>query len=232
VFEVSTAKKEILEHLAIQDWTPTDLADELGTSVNTVYNHLEELHERGLLTGEQVPAKTRPKTKYSIGNGFLQYIAVFPGRYTEKSLELTPEKHAMLHIWDLPQEEFHPFVQQYWWGLTNSADVDYREAVKAVAVYGSVARGDADTDSDVDCLVITEDDSTADIVTTDMGTLRVDANGRSKIFLTETYSIEDYRKSRAHGSDFLNEIQNELQIIYDPERILQRPVEEAIEDEQ
>jgi predicted ArsR family transcriptional regulator len=129
VFEVNEAKKEILEHLVIRDWTPTDLAEELDKSTNTVYNHLGELHERGLLTRTQVPAKTRPKTQYSIGEGFLQYIAVLPGRYTEKSVELTPEKQAILHIWDIPQEEFHPFVQKYWWALTNSADGDDRDDV-------------------------------------------------------------------------------------------------------
>lgn len=226
VFEVNEAKKEILEYLVIQDWTPTDLAEELDKSTNTVYNHLEELHERGLLTRTQVPAKTRPKTQYSIGEGFLQYVAVLPGRYTQKSVELSPEKQAILHIWDIPQAEFHPFVQKYWWGITNSEDLDYRVDVKAVAVFGSVARGDADADSDVDCLVIAADDSTANDVTDVMGTLRVDANGKSKLFITEAYTLKDYRKSLARGSDFLADIEDELHVIYDPERIL-RPTTEG-----
>jgi hypothetical protein len=93
-------------------------------------------------------------------------------------------------------------------------------------------RGDADADSDVDCLVITEYDPAADDVTDDMGTLRVDADGNSKIFLTEAYSLEDYRKSIAHGSDFLAGIGDELHVIYDPERILRPPTEEGIGDEQ
>lgn len=42
VFEVSTAEKEILQRLTEQDWTPTDLADELDTSRNTIYNHHDE----------------------------------------------------------------------------------------------------------------------------------------------------------------------------------------------
>jgi DNA-binding transcriptional ArsR family regulator len=77
-------------------WTPTDLAQELDKSRNTVYNHLESLYDQGVLTKTQVAAKTRPKTEYSIEDGFMQYIAVLPGHYKEKSLELTPEKQTVL----------------------------------------------------------------------------------------------------------------------------------------
>jgi len=231
VFEVSTAKQEILEKLAEQDWTPTDLAEELGKSRTTVYNHLNELHQNGILTKQKVAAKTRPKTEYSIGNGFIQYVSVLPGQYQEKTLELTPEKQAALRIWNIPQEEFHPFIEHYWWSIKNSADLDYRDEIKAVAVYGSVARGNADQDSDIDFLVITKDEDTADTVSTNFGSLRIKANGTAKIGLTEVYSMKDYKNSLAHGSKFLENVRDELHAIYDPEKVLQNP-EKVIRNEQ
>ena len=231
MFEVSTAKKEVLRKLAEQPWTPTDLADELGKSSNTVYNHLDELQDLGVLTKKQVEAKTRPKTEYSIGDGFMQCVAVLPGQFTEKTLPLTPEKQAILRIWDIPQEELHPFVQQYWWTLRNHAALDYPEDVVAVAVYGSVARGDADEDSDVDVLVIASDEEAEESVSTHLGSVRIEDGDDARICLTETYTAESYRNSLAHGSNFLENVQDELQIIYDPGRVLQHP-ETVIEDEQ
>jgi predicted nucleotidyltransferase/DNA-binding HxlR family transcriptional regulator len=230
LFNVTTAKKEILRKLSEQDWTPTDLAEELERSRNTIYNHLTDLHEQGVLTKKKVAAKTRPKTEYSIGDGFMQYVTVLPGKYTEKTVELTPRKQAVLRIWDIPQEEFQPFVESYWWGLKNNADIDYREDLKAVAVYGSVARGQADDDSDIDFLVITDDEEAEEVVTDTLGSVRLKAEGSSKIGMTETYSAEEYRNSLAHSSDFLEKIQDELHVIYDPDRYLRNP-KEVLKDE-
>lgn len=231
VFEVSTAKKEILQKLTEQPWTPTELAEELDKSRNTIYNHLTDLHDQGLLTKTAVPAKTRPRTQYSIDDGFMQYIAVLPGQYTEQSLPLTPEKQSVLRAWSIPQEEFHPYVENYWWSIKNSTDLNYRDDIKAVAVYGSVARGQADTDSDIDLLVITADHATAETVADHFGSTRIETENGSKIGMTETYSIKDYRNSRAHGSDFLENIRGELHIIYDPEAILQQPEKVLINEQ-
>jgi predicted nucleotidyltransferase/DNA-binding transcriptional ArsR family regulator len=158
-------------------WTPTDLAQELDKSRNTVYNHLESLYDQGVLTKTQVAAKTRPKTEYSIEDGFMQYIAVLPGHYTEKSLELTPEKQTVLRTWSVPQEEFQPYIESYWRSVKN--EIDYRGEIKAVAVYGSVARGQPDEDSDIDFLLITDEES-EDLISDRFGSIRVEAEDSSK----------------------------------------------------
>lgn len=221
VFEVSTAKREILQKLVQQDWTPTDLAEELGKSTSTVYNHLDELAEQGILTKKQVSAKTRPKTRYSIGNGFLQYITVLPGQYQERTLKLDTHKVATIRIWNIPQENFHPFIQDYWWSIRNSTDVNLEKDITAIAVYGSVARGEADEDSDIDILVIAKDGTTEGILNDTFGTLRLQTPEGNKIVVTEVFNQQDYRESLAQGSSFLENIQDELHTIYDPDRILQ-----------
>lgn len=231
MFEVSAAKKQILEKLTEQPWTPTDLAEDLDKSRNTVYNHLDDLHEQGVLTKTKVAAKTRPKTEYSIGSGFVRYLAVLPGEFTERSHQLTPEKQTVLRIWSIPQERFQPYIENYWWRLKTSADLDYRADVTAVAVYGSVARGEADDDSDIDFLVLTEDEDTEAILTDRVGSTRIEAKGDSKICMTETYTVTEYRDSRARGSGFLDRLQDELHVIYDPENVLRNP-EKVPNDEQ
>ena len=223
VFEISAAKKQVLQELTQQAWTPTDLADELGKSSNTIYNHLEDLYDRGILHKEQVSAKTRPKTEYSIGDGFVQYVAILPGQYVERSLELTPEKQALIRVWNVPQPEFHPYVENFWWRLKHSADLRYREDIEALAIYGSVARGEADEESDIDFLVVTSDESSEETVAEQFGSTRIDAAGGAKIGMTEVYSMQEFEDSLAHGSDFLESIADELHVLYDPRSVLQHP---------
>jgi predicted nucleotidyltransferase/DNA-binding transcriptional ArsR family regulator len=222
-FALNRAKREVLEKLAERDWTPTDLAEELDKSPETVYNHLNDLTERGVLMKTKVEAKTRPKTEYSIGNGFVQYITVLPGQFSEGTIELTESKEALFRIWDIPQEEFHPYLETYWWLLRNSEDVSLSKHVAAVAVYGSVARGEADRDSDIDLLVVAENEEAAAGITDEFGSILLRGDGDSRIGMTEVYTREEYRDSVAHGSDFLRGIRDELHVIYDPERLVTRP---------
>lgn len=217
MFEVSEVKKEILGKLAERDWTPTELADELDRSTETVYNHLNGLAEMGILEKRKVPAKTRPKTEYSIGRGFAQYLAVLPGRFISRTLSLGVEKEVILRIWDVPQEEFHSYLENFWWSVKNHTDIDFKEDIVALAVYGSVARGTADEESDIDMLVVVDDEDTAESVKDSFGTVKVDAIEGSKLFMSQVYTKNEYIESREAGSDFLEKIDEDLLPIYDPE---------------
>lgn len=219
VFDLSQAKMEILRELTKQDWTPTDLAEKLGKSNNTIYNHLSQLYEDGVLSKKSVSAKTRPKTQYSIDDGFIQYIAVLPGQLTEQKVHLTPRKEAMFRIWSVPQDEFHPYIEDYWHQLRMSDELN----VEAVGIYGSVARGTADEDSDIDIIVVTDDDDPEQINDDLMSSVRVTTDSGSRIFMNEIYTEQEYRDSVAHGSSFLENIRDEIIPIYDPDQILTEP---------
>lgn len=223
MFEVSQAKREILRMLAEQDWSPTDLAEELEKSPGAVYNHLHELEEQGVLTKQQVSAKTRPKTVYSIGDGLIQYVTVLPGQFREGSLKVDETKEVMFRIWAIPQEEFHPYLERYWWSMRMSADIDLEDEIEAVGVFGSVARGEASEDSDIDLLVITSEEGLKSDVEYGFGSTILEFEEKSRLGMTEVYTTEEYRNSLAHGSDFLTSIRGELHPLYDPERILLDP---------
>lgn len=213
MFGVNKAKKQILEKLVEKPWTPTELAEELGKSPEAVYNHLNDLEEMGVLAKSKVPAKTRPKTKYSIGNGFAQYLAALPGRFILRTIETDENKEALLRIWAVPQEEFHPYLEELW------RQIRQEKEIKSAAVYGSVARGTADEDSDIDLLLITGG-RTEDRIREDYESRVLEAGGDSKLVMAKVYSESDYGKSKEAGSDFLERIQNELHVIHDPEGIL------------
>lgn len=217
VFEVSTAKKQVLKKLADRDWSPTDLADELGKSPGTIYNHLHELADKGVVTTRQVAAKTRPKTEYSIGDGFVQYIAVLPGRFAEDTLALDANKAAFLRIWLIPQPEFHPYLEELWWQLKQE------DGLRAAAVYGSVARGEADADSDIDVLLLAENAAVEERLVEEYGSCRLTVNDQTKLCMAEVYTLSEYHNSMVHGSEFLTNVQKEAHLIYDPDRLFDRP---------
>lgn len=214
MFGLTAAKREVLTKLAERDWTPTDLAGELDKSRQAVYNHLEDLAERGVLSKTKVPAKTRPKTSYSIGDGFLQYVAVVPGEFQEGTLALTGSKEALLRIWLLPQPEIHPFLETVWIEMRDVSGLE------AATVYGSVARGEASPESDIDLLLVAADDETATELMRTFGSRRVTIDGQSRLVMAETYTTDELRTSVAHGSDFLANALGEGHIIYDPDGTL------------
>lgn len=220
MFEISRAKAEVLRHLVDRDWTPTELAEELDKSTATVYNHLDDLAERGLLSRSQVPAKTRPKTEYSIGDGLVHWLVVLPGLYRESGLALDPHKAVVVRIWTLPQTRFHPYIEAYWWDLRRSSALDVDRDLRALAVYGSVARGHADDQSDIDVLLVVADHVDAPELRREVGAVKVDIPDGSRMAMAELYTTDAYRTAVAGESDFLDAIRDELHVLYDPEGLL------------
>lgn len=219
MFAVSTAKKEILQRLVERDWSPTDLAEELGKSPATLYNHLHELAEQGVLSRREVAAKTRPKTEYSIGDGFVQYVAVLPGRFAEGTLALDAHKAAVFRIWLVPQAEYHPYLEELWRRL------EQEEGLRAAAVYGSVARGEAGPDSDIDVVLLAADAAAAERLRDRYGSLRLEVAGETKLCMAEVFTVDDYRTSLDQGSEFLATVREEAHLLHDPARLLDRPDE-------
>ncbi|KXB00709.1 hypothetical protein AKJ41_03795 [candidate division MSBL1 archaeon SCGC-AAA259O05] len=213
MFEVSRAKKQILKKMVERPWAPTDLAKDLGKSPETVYNHLNDLAEMGVLEKSKAKAKTRPKTVYSIGDGFVQYLAVLPGQFILRTTGVNENKKALLRIWAVPQEGFHPYLEELWRHIRND------EGVRSIAVYGSVARGTADEDSDIDLLMVVEDEA-EERVRNDYESRILEADEDSKLAMAKVFSRSDYIKSRESGSDFLERIREDLHVLHDPEGIL------------
>lgn len=207
----SPTKWRILELLAREgDRTPTQLAKELSKSMVTVFLQLGGLERAGLVRkvdgGEA--GRTRPYTKYSIGKGFVSLASALPGQAGWEILDADENVKTHLRIWSLKNKEYCYYVERFWWLLQ-----DHLDKIDAVAVYGSVARGEAGKESDIDVLIMT--DSGAELEKRLASVIVKRPGGGSKLVLCEFYDAEDLKKSLDKGSRFLKEVLADMVIIYD-----------------
>lgn len=119
------------------EFTIPELVDATGVTRSTVWRAVDLLNSIGAIQVRETPQRN--------------YIAIDPDRVQKDDPILA-----------IPQPEFHApvreFVDRVQTAISNADDVD---DLLGVVVFGSVARGEADRQSDVDCFVVVDGDRTA-----------------------------------------------------------------------
>ena len=213
-------EREVLELLLERPRSPTEVADKLGVSVQTASRNLKRLVEREF--AEQTREGEGRGYKRYQAREFAQVFAGFDGMLFQQTLNLPPEKRAILSVWQIPQEEFHPVLLSYLFAdVERQAPSDLYE-IAAIIVYGSVARGDAQLDSDIDILVIykwVEDVDSALNRPFVYGDNWL-SFGEERMIDEKPYSIPEFRDALDAGSQFLGNVLDEGIVLYDPEGVI------------
>lgn len=191
IFRISAAD-EILRLLADAhetEFTIPELVEATGATRSTVWRAIDLLDTIGAIRVRETPQRN--------------YAAINPDRLKKDDPVLA-----------IDQSEFHEptrtFVDRI---QTAIADADAVETVVGIIVFGSVARGEADRQSDIDLFVVVEGDRTAarrvvtDVVT-DLQSQRFDGDR----FAFEPY-VESVESARRAGSK-LDEIFDEGVTVY------------------
>lgn len=138
VFRIGAAD-DILRLLADAhetEFTIPELVDATGVTRSTVWRAVDLLDSIGAIHIRETPQRN--------------YIAIDPERLQKDDPILA-----------VPQSEFHApiraFVDRVKATLTDADDVD---TLLGIVVFGSVARGEADRRSDIDCFVVVDGDRT------------------------------------------------------------------------
>lgn len=229
---ISGTRRSVLETLLERPKSATDVAKELDLSVQTISRHLNSLQEDNLVSSAGTrAAETRPHKLYEV-NEFAEVFASFDQVLMERTVELTPAHKAVLSTLRIPQPEFHPVV----FALLFSLEGEYGwDRIESIAVYGSVARGDADDESDVDVFFVVSDDvNTNEIVTNDSMVnieLAVPDFGSPKMVSESWFNESEVRQGLEAGSQFLRSALDEAIILYDPDDTLRNITNEYVEEE-
>jgi predicted nucleotidyltransferase len=101
----------------------------------------------------------------------------------------------------VPQQDYHEAIESYWWKKIKPI----LNKIDALAIFGSVARGDATPDSDIDVLIISNKKISLKA-----------AMAEKKIFVPQIYSLKDIQEAIREKSKFMSEIKKDIIQIYDP----------------
>jgi len=204
--ELSNTAWKIVQLLSKGDKTPSEIAKVLRISHPSVHAHLKNLESQKMIVKkEAVKGKTRPFLVYSLGDGFVYFVKALSGSSEKRMLVVDDNLLLHLNIWSIPQQEYHEVIEAYWWAKLKPVI----GRVEAVAIFGSVARGDAKVDSDIDVLVLSK------------GKLSLSTSMVGKrIFVPQIFVFDDFKNSVEKKSKFASEVKKSMRIIYDPRGVL------------
>ena len=100
-----------------------------------------------------------------------------------------------------------------------SADFSLKEDIESIAIFGSVARGDAKRGSDIDVLILAK--NSVEIMEEELSAVVV-GERPGKVFMAKIFTPKDFEASLRKGSKFAKEVLKDLTIIYDPNNFLQK----------
>ena len=176
------------------EFTIPELVDATGVARSTVWRAIDLLDDIGVVRIRETPQRN--------------YVSIDPNRIQKDDPVLAIE-----------QTEFHEpiraFVNQVRESLTEHGDV---KEIVGIVVFGSVARGSADRQSDIDLFVVVEGDRTTArrLVTDVVGDLR------ERRFSGDRFDFEPYvesTQSAQRAGSKLQEIFDEGITVYGDERL-------------
>lgn len=211
----SEIKWKIVESLSKKDKAVTELAKEFNTSLSNISQQLSDLEASDIVkkTGKTEKGTRRPFVKYSIGSGFVFLVEAMPKEARKTFLEVDENIKTHLRIWSIPQKEFHYFIESFWWELQ-----DHLDDIESVAVFGSVAKGNAKPDSDIDILLLARQNQKS--LEKEFSAKMVGQKGKGKMIMSQVFSVTDFEGSLMEGSAFGREIIDSMAMIHDPNDFL------------
>jgi len=94
-------KWEIIEIIAKQPSSPSELAKKLNTTVANISQQLRLLQTAGLVKRKKIsqlkPGK--PRTQFSLADDFCIIISISPGLAKKKLIKLTPDQKKSIQKW-------------------------------------------------------------------------------------------------------------------------------------
>jgi DNA-binding transcriptional ArsR family regulator len=212
--QLSTTRLRVLELLAEKPRTPSELSKLLKKSLPTITRHLAYLENFELVkkVGEE-KGKTRPYVRYALKETAI-LIKVMENDVGIINLTLDEYAKMQLRIWSIPQRKFHYYVERFIWQVQ-----DLIPKMAAIGVYGSVAKGDARDDSDIDILILATDE--VEMIKKKCETMVIKKpNEEAKMVMAQVFRPSEFQKALRSGSGFAKEVIEGMLPIYDPNRIL------------
>lgn len=183
--KIDERRKAVLECLVDRpnhDWSVSELAREAGVSQPTVSRIITELADEHIVETTQ--------------KGNMKQVQIVREDYVSDVLRALSDKYE--YLLDAAQQ-FADAVAKI-------------EAVEQCLLFGSVARGTADFESDVDVLVLVTDESVREKILLKAETI----SERTGFHISPTILLKDmYEEHKADGTQFAQSVERDNVILYD-----------------
>lgn len=220
-------EREVLELLAERPRSPTEVAEVLGVSVQTASRTLKRLARQRY--AERTTAGEGRGYKRYRAREFAHVFAGFDGEVFERNLEIGPVQRAAVSVLSVPEPSVHSILFEY---LFDSDTVERSLFAKGIIVYGSVARGEANENSDIDLFVVYdpnpdgleteyEDPIEKTSKSSRMAGGAIDIE-TERVVSEEWFSVSEFHDGLGAGSQFLRNVLDEGIVLYDPEEVIRR----------
>jgi len=129
---LATPRWEILQMINKRPSAPTEIAENLGTTISFVSQQLKLLEAAGLVKKERTGAveKGKPRTIFSISREMVYLVPLVKGVYQKKLLELTKEHKIVIKIWQIEDHKLHAPLEKFFWRIDHLL-----EDIDAIFVY-------------------------------------------------------------------------------------------------
>jgi len=216
MLNISKTKEVILNALTTKK-TQTELAKELNLSFPAINKEIKELIYLDFIKElEKKPGKTRPYKVY-IRNDFFYFISSMQNNFYSDKMCVNEYLKLHLNLWKIPQKEYLFFIESFLWAIL--CDSSKIKELDSFAIFGSVAKGNATENSDIDILLISQKNSKI-LDYGKEGAIITDINGDKKMIMAQTFTKEEFLNNYKKGSKFIKEILSNMIIIYDKENFL------------
>ncbi len=164
-----------------RDWVLSELSEESGVSKTTVWRAVNRLDERGLVE-KSMAGKT-------------SIVKVKKRRVLERIVKM-----AFAEV-----KEMRETAEEY------AEEVGQIDGVKSCILFGSVARGTADFESDIDILVLVADES----VEAEVGVITDRFNSEKSVrIMPDVLEKSRFEEMKDYGEDFAEEIKREGVVLW------------------
>lgn len=212
---ITKTKWKILELLGEKDRSPTELSKLLKLSAPTLHKHLQYLETNKIIQKKgEIKGKTKSFNIYSLGNGFIYIIKVMHEDVSKQFLEIDKNLEIYFKIRQIPQKKFYYFIDRFWWEIQEDID-----KVNSIAIFGSVASGNAREDSDIDILILTKQKN-KEIEKKYGARIINNPDEKGKMIMAQVFDKNDFIGSFNSGSKFAKEVIKNMIIIYDKDDFL------------
>lgn len=118
------SKWEIIKSLSTRPKSPIELCQELNTTISNVSQQLKLLETANLVKKHKLNTRSvgKPRMVYSISKNY-SYIVSAMEKFTDKRLiNLDKYQEFVLRSWLFEKEEFHYYLEKFFWRIEDIID--------------------------------------------------------------------------------------------------------------